>query len=60
MRTALPGTDISPGTLTFDDPTVADELIAPNFSSLEHPDAGANVTDNRFDFAFARLLTKTS
>jgi hypothetical protein len=25
------------GTLTFDDPSVADEAIVPNFSTLSHP-----------------------
>jgi hypothetical protein len=28
------------GTLTFDDPAVADEAILPDFSSLNHPRAG--------------------
>jgi hypothetical protein len=36
-----------PGTLTFDDPAVADEAIVPNFSRWDHPDGGGNVTDNR-------------
>jgi len=47
------------GTLTFDDPAVADELIVPNFSSFEHPAESGNVVDNRFDWAFSRLLTPT-
>ena len=36
------------GTLTFDDPSVADEAIVPNFSTLNGPGEGANATDNRF------------
>ncbi len=47
------------GTLTFDDPAVADEVILPNFSTLDHPAAGANVVDDRFAWAFDRLLTPT-
>jgi hypothetical protein len=41
------------GTLTFDDPSVADEAIVPNFSTLNR----SNATDNRFDWSFTRLLT---
>jgi hypothetical protein len=33
----IAGNRYFPGTLTFDDPAVADELILPNFSSLAHP-----------------------
>jgi hypothetical protein len=55
----IAGNRYFPGTLSFDDPAVADELIVPDFSALQHPNAGANVVDDRFDFAFARLLTKT-
>jgi hypothetical protein len=45
------------GTLTFDDPSVADEAILPNFSTLNSPVEGGNATDNRFDWSFTRLLT---
>ena len=45
------------GTLTFDDPSVADEAIVPNFSTLNHPVEGGNAIDNRFDWSFTRLLT---
>ena len=45
------------GTLTFDDPSVADEAIVPNFSTLNHPVEGGNAVDNRFDWSFTRLLT---
>jgi hypothetical protein len=45
------------GTLTFDDPSVADEAILPNFSALNGPAEGGNATDNRFEWSFTRLLT---
>jgi hypothetical protein len=45
------------GTITFDDPAVADELILPNFSCLDYPAQGGNVAENRINGAFARLLT---
>jgi hypothetical protein len=55
----IAGNRLFPGTLTFDDPAVADEAIVPNFSHLDHPDGEANVTDNRINWSFARLLTPT-
>jgi hypothetical protein len=45
------------GTLTFDDPSVADEAIVPNFSTLNHSVEGGNAVDSRFDWSFTRLLT---
>ncbi|HWX26598.1 MAG TPA: hypothetical protein VNZ53_04060, partial [Steroidobacteraceae bacterium] len=47
------------GTLTFDDPAVADEAVLPDFSSLNHPAQGSNVTENRVNWSFVRLLTPT-
>ena len=47
------------GTITFDDPAVADELILPNFSYLNYPALGSNVAESRINGAFARLLTPT-
>jgi hypothetical protein len=47
------------GTLTFDDPAVADEAVLPDFSSLNHPAQGSNVTENRINWSFVRLLTPT-
>jgi hypothetical protein len=47
------------GTLTFDDPAVADEAILPAYSSLNHPAEGGNVIDNRISWSFVRLLTPT-
>jgi hypothetical protein len=55
----IAGNRFFPGTLSFDDPAVADEAIVPNFSSSKHPGEGGSVVDNRFDWAFFRLLTPT-
>ncbi|MGY8676484.1 hypothetical protein Q2941_01485 [Bradyrhizobium sp. UFLA05-153] len=45
------------GTMSFDDPAVADELILPNLSYLNLPAQGSNVGETRINGAFARLLT---
>jgi hypothetical protein len=55
----IAGNRLFPGTLSFDDPAVADEATLPNFSSLNHPADGGNVTDNRINWSFSRLLTPT-
>jgi hypothetical protein len=55
----IAGNRFFPGTLTFDDPAVADEAVVPNFSSLNHPAAGGDATDNRINWSFTRLLTPT-
>jgi hypothetical protein len=47
------------GTLTFDDPAVADEAIVPDFAHLEHPSQGSNVSEDRIEWSFTRLLTPT-
>jgi hypothetical protein len=47
------------GTLTFDDPAVADEAILPLYQNLGYPAQGSNVDENRINWAFARLLTPT-
>src|SRR5215472_7681992 len=47
------------GTLSFDDPAVADESILPLFSSSKHPDEGGDVVDKRFSWSIFRLLTPT-
>ena len=44
----IAGNRFFPGTLSFDDPAVADEAIVPNFSTSKHPDGGANPVDRRF------------
>lgn len=35
-----------------------DEAIVPNISSSKHPGEGGDVVDNRFNWAFFRLLTQ--
>jgi hypothetical protein len=55
----IAGNRFFPGTLSFDDPAVADEAILPNFASIKGPVDGGNVVDNRFDWSFFRLLTPT-
>ena len=47
------------GTLTFDDPAVADEAILPLYQNLGYPTLGSNVDENRLNWSFARLLTPT-
>jgi hypothetical protein len=47
------------GTLSFDDPAVADEAIVPLYSQLSFPTQGSLVGDNRINRAFARILTPT-
>jgi len=47
------------GTLTFDDPAVADEAILPAYSGLGYPAQEGNVIDNRINWSFVRLLTPT-
>jgi hypothetical protein len=53
----IAGNRFFPGTLTFDDPAVADEAIVPLFWGLNHPDAGGQVSDENFHWSFFRLLT---
>jgi hypothetical protein len=55
----IAGNRFFPGTLTFDDPAVADEAIVPNFASSQHPGDGGEVVDNRYSWSLFRLLTKT-
>jgi hypothetical protein len=52
----IAGNRYFPGTLTFDDPAVADELLfAP--TSLVHPGKGTDVRDTSVGWSFMRLLT---
>lgn len=54
----IAGNRYFPGTLTFDDPAVADELFIPIYSHLEHPPReGGEATDDAFSLTFLRLLT---
>jgi len=47
------------GTLTFDDPSVADEAIVPLYSAINYQAPGGNVAENRINWTFDRLLTPT-
>src|SRR5499427_2367184 len=47
------------GTLTFDDPSVADEAILPYYANSAFPAQGSNTTESRINWAFVRLLTPT-
>ena len=47
------------GTLTFDDPAVADEAILPYYTYLQQPTQGSNATENHINWSFVRLLTPT-
>jgi hypothetical protein len=54
----IAGNRYFPGTLTFDDPAVADELFMPLYDHLEHPTREAGeATDDAFSLTFLRLLT---
>jgi hypothetical protein len=54
----IAGNRYFPGTLTFDDPAVADELFIPLYGHLEHPTReGGEATDDAFSLTFLRLLT---
>src|SRR5215470_10605415 len=53
----IAGNRYFPGTLTFDDPAVADELVI-GWSSLKHPaEDGSLATDDTVPMTFVRLLT---
>jgi hypothetical protein len=47
------------GTMTFDDPAVADEAIVPLYTDQQYPPQGSTISGNRINAAFARLLTPT-
>jgi len=55
----IAGNRFFPGTLTFDDPAVADEAILPSYAGLQHPAEGGIVGDDRINWSFVRLLTPT-
>jgi hypothetical protein len=56
---AIAGNRYFVGTITIDDPAVADEAILPVVSTLNSPVEGGNATDDRIGWSFARLLTST-
>jgi hypothetical protein len=47
------------GTLSFDDPSVADEAILPYCDYLPMPAQGSTAVENRINWSFDRLLTPT-
>src|ERR1700722_6718457 len=47
------------GTMTFDDPAVADEAIVPLHTDQQYPTQGSTVSENPITAAFARLLPPT-
>jgi hypothetical protein len=55
----IAGNRFFPGTLTFDDPAVADEAIVPLYSTFKHPAeiGDGDVVDNAFNWSLFRLLT---
>jgi hypothetical protein len=55
----IAGNRFFPGTLTFDDPAVADEAIVPLYSTFKHPAkiGDGTVVDNAFNWSLFRLLT---
>ena len=55
----IAGNRFFPGTLTMDDPAVADEAILPAYSNLKHPAESGDVLDNSINWSFVRLLTPT-
>ena len=55
----IAGNRFFPGTLSFDDPAVADESVLPLFSSSKHLGPRSDVTDNSLSWSFFRLLTPT-
>lgn len=56
----IAGNRLFPGTLSFDDPAVADEFALSPFTSEKHLAAdGSDVVDNTISWAFMRLVTPT-
>ena len=56
----IAGNRLFPGTLSFDDPAVADEFALSPFTSEKHLAAdGSDVVDNTISWSLLRLLTPT-
>jgi hypothetical protein len=56
----IAGNRLFPGTLSFDDPAVADEFALTPFASPKHPAMDGNeVKDTALNWSFMRLLTPT-
>src|SRR5499433_1360124 len=54
----IAGNRFFPGTLSFDDPAVADEAIVPNVAIPKQPGEG-DLVGNRYSWSFFRLLKNT-
>jgi hypothetical protein len=55
----IAGNRYFPGTLTFDDPAVTDELFIPLYDRVEHPPReGGKATDDAFSPTFLRSLMR--
>jgi hypothetical protein len=55
----IAGNRFFPGTVSFDDPAVADEAIVPNFAAPKRPGEGGDLVGDRYSWSFFRLITKT-
>ena len=54
----IAGNRYFPGTMTFDDPAVADELTLPNYARVKRPSLGeGEVVEDTISGSFMRLLT---
>jgi len=57
----IAGNRLFPGTLTFDDPAVADEFTGPTLSEQRHPTPfGDEVSDHTSGLSLSRLLTDST
>ena len=55
----IAGNRLFPGTMSFEDPAVMDELVLNGASQKHPPESGNDVVDNTFSWEFSRLLTPT-
>ncbi len=55
----IAGNRLFPGTMSFEDPAVMDELVLNGTSQKHPPESGNDVVDNTFSWEFSRLLTPT-
>ena len=55
----IAGNRLFPGTMSFEDPAVMDELVLNGASHKHPPESGNDVVDNTFSWEFSRLLTPT-
>lgn len=55
----IAGNRVFPGTMSFEDPAVMDELVLNGSSQKHPPESGNDVVDHTFSWEFSRLLTPT-